>query len=212
MQSLVVAVVDVGAPQNIGWWRQVEGDGRGGTNLDELGLLLAEDLNAGRSVALGFEAPMFIPRPLTAGRLSRGRVGEGRWPWSGGPGTSVLASGIQQSTYLLSTLRVNVERLPQVGYDLAVLAGPYPRLVVWEAFVSGHAKNRLADNPHVDDARSAVAEFVRRWDDEAMSSDIADSRVTSIAGLALLVAGLSTDVGLLTQPCVVVRAPDLPIP
>ena len=107
MQSLVVAVVDVGAPQNIGWWRQVEGDGRGGTNLDELGLLLAEDLNAGRSVALGFEAPMFIPRPLTAGRLSRGRVGEGRWPWSGGPGTSVLASGIQQSTYLLSTLRVN---------------------------------------------------------------------------------------------------------
>jgi len=132
MQSLVVAVVDVGAPQNIGWWRQVEGDGRGGTNLDELGLLLAEDLNAGRSVALGFEAPMFIPRPFTADRLSRGRVGEGRWPWSGGPGTSVLASGIQQSTYLLSTLRVNVERLPQVGYDLAVLAGPYPRLVVWE--------------------------------------------------------------------------------
>lgn len=45
---------------------------------------------------------------------------------------------------------------------------------------------------------------------DSMSSDIADTEVTSIAGLAVLVAGLSTNTELLTRPCIVIRAPDRP--
>ncbi len=209
MSSVVVAAIDVGAPKNIGWWRQ-DGDepGRGGTSLDQLAALLAEDLAAGRSVALGFEAPMFIPRPPTADRLNKARIGEGNLPWSGGAGTAVLASGIQQMVYVLSALAASGNELPHVGVDVEALAGPTPGLVLWEAFVSGSAKNPLAENPHVDDARVAVAEFRSRWAGGSMSSDIADTEVTSTAGLAILVAGLSTDVELLTRPCIVIRAPD----
>jgi len=211
MGNLVVSAVDVGAPKNIGWWRD-DGDepGRGGTSLDELAALLSGDLASGRSVALGFESPMFIPRPSSAERLNKARRGEGSSPWSGGAGTAVLASGMQQSVYLLSALADAPEQLPHVGFEVEALAGPATNLVIWEAFVSGRAKNPSADNPHVDDARVAVAEFRRRWDTGSITSDIADNQVTSIAGLAVLVAGLSTDIELLTRPCVVVRAPDLP--
>ena len=210
MQRLVVAAVDVGAPKNIGWWRE-DGDetGRGGTSLDQLAALLAEDLAAGRSVALGFEAPMFIPRPESADRLNKARAGEGSSPWSGGAGTAVLACGMQQAVYVLSALAADVDEFPHVGLDVETLAGPTPSFVLWEAFVSGRAKDPLADDPHVDDARVAVAEFRRRWAGGSMSSDIADTEVTSTAGLAILVAGLSTDIELLTRPCVVIRAPDL---
>ena len=211
MGSLVVAAVDVGAPKNIGWWRE-DGDepGRGGTSLDELAALLSEDLAAGRSVALGFEAPMFIPRPVSADRLNKARVGEGSSPWSGGAGTAVLASGMQQAVYVLSALAANAKHLPHVGFDVEALASPSASLIVWEAFVAGRAKNPSADNPHVDDARVAVAEFQRRWAGGAMSSDIADTEVISIAGLAVLIAGLSTDIELLARSCIVIRAPDLP--
>ena len=116
---------------------------------------------------------------------------------------------MQQGVYVLSAL-ANAKHLPHVGFDVEALASPSASLIVWEAFVSGRAKNPSAGNPHVDDARVAVAEFQRRWAGGSMSSDIADTEVTSIAGLAVLVAGLSTDIGLLTRPCIVSRAPDRP--
>jgi hypothetical protein len=117
---------------------------------------------------------------------------------------------MQQSVCLLSALAADAQQLPPVGFDVEALRGPAANIVIWEAFVAGRAKNPLADNPHVDDARIAVAEFIRRWQAGSMSSDVADSQVTSIAGLALLVAGLSTEIELLRRPCVVVRAPGLP--
>jgi len=39
--------------------------------LDGLAETVAADLNAGLGVALGFEAPLFIPRPFKAERLNR---------------------------------------------------------------------------------------------------------------------------------------------
>jgi len=124
---------------------------------------------------------------------------------------AVLASGLQQAVYVLSALAPNAKHLSHVGFDVeAPLASPSATIIVWEAFVSGRAKNSSAEDPHVDGARVAVAEFQRRLAVGSMSSDIADTEVTSIAGPAVLVAGLSTDIELLTRPCIVVRAPDLP--
>jgi hypothetical protein len=116
---------------------------------------------------------------------------------------------MQQSVYLLAALAADTQQLPPVGFDVEAVRSPAANIVTWEAFVSGRAKNPLADNPHVDDARVAVAEFRRRFNSGTVTSDISDSEVTSIAGLAVLASGLSSDLELLTRPCVVVRAPEL---
>lgn len=209
MSNVVVAAVDVGSPSNIGWWRVADGAGTGGRELDELVELLASDLNQNRSVALGFEAPVFVPLPATAAGLNRQRVGERGRPWCAGAGTGALAMGVQQAAYVFVGLARLVRRLPKVSFDPALLAGSESTLVVWEAFVSAKAKNRAAIDPHVDDARVAVAEFAERLARGVVRSDIDELTVLNLAGAGLLAAGLSADAGLLSQPSVVVRAPDL---
>lgn len=99
-----------------------------------------------------------------------------------------------------------------VSFDPTVLRTPAPALVVWEAFVSGKAKHRSAADPHIDDARVAVAEFASRLAEGDVLSDIDEPNVLNLAGAALLASGLTEDVALLTQACVVVRAPDLVTP
>lgn len=205
----VVAAVDVGSLKNIGWWRaRNQMFGAGGHDLDVLIEHLIADLNAGASVALGFEAPLFIPRPAVMSGLNRQRSGDRGRPWCAGAGTGVLALGIQQATYVLSTIARGIDRPLAVGFDPQALRTEGARLLVWEAFVSGKGKNRLSVDPHVDDARVAVVEFQVRWAAGAVTSDVDDGEVLNLAAAALLAAGLTDDVTLLKQPCVVVRAPD----
>jgi hypothetical protein len=78
-------------------------------------------------------------------------------------------------------------------------------LLIWEAFVTGGAKDRLAGDPHVDDARRAVDEFRLRLHVGALVSDVADTSVFNVVGVALMAAGQASDVRLL--PC---RASSLP--
>lgn len=212
MTSLVVAAVDVGKPANIGWWRRASPD-TAGHDLDELAGQLAGDLDRGSRVALGFEAPLFVPVPDSAEGLNRQRAGERGRPWCAGAGSAVLAMAAQQMAYLLREIRSLVSVHPQVGFDPASLSARGPVLVLWEAFVSGMGKDRNAVDPHVADARAAVVEFCSRLDgpDRTMS-DIDEPDVLSVAGAALLASGLSEDLTLLRQACVVVRAPDLTRP
>jgi hypothetical protein len=83
---------------------------------------------------------------------------------------------------------------------------------VWEAFVSGKAKDPSADQPHISDARAAAIEFRRRWDIGDLTSDLGQEAAIAVAGLALIVAGLASSLEVLTTAPVVVRAPDLPAP
>ncbi len=132
--GLVVAAVDLGSLANIGWWR-VDADGldAGGRDLNALAELLVADLSVGASVALGFEAPLFLPRPSSTSGLNRQRLGDRGRPW--------------------------------VEFQTRLLRG-------------------------------------------VMTSDADDVDVLNLAAAALLTVGLSQDVALLTQTCVVVRAPE----
>jgi hypothetical protein len=208
MSHAVVAAVDVGSLANIGWWRAFGNDAGGGRDLDELVEVLAADLNQHRSVALGFEAPIFVPLPAEAVGLCRQRVGEQGRPWSAGAGTGALALGVQQDAYVFAGLARQVATRPRISFDPRQLDGSETTLVVWEAFVSAKAKNRAAVDPHVDDARVAVEEFLERLSNGLVHSDIDEPSVLNLAAAALLASGLSADVGLLTQEAIVVRAPD----
>jgi hypothetical protein len=88
MSELVVAAVDVGAVRNIGYWRDSADGSGGGTKLEELAAQVAADLDLGRRVALGFEAPLFVPMPEDSDGLNRQRTGERGRPWCAGAGTA----------------------------------------------------------------------------------------------------------------------------
>lgn len=206
MTDISVIAVDVGSPLNIGWWRDSPSQhSTSGRDLDSLVDAVSSDLLAGRAIALGFEAPLFVPAPSTQAGLNRQRVGEKGWPWCAGAGAGALALGIQQSAYVFTTLAVRVH--PRVTFDPSALMSGEANLLVWEAFVSGKSKNRAAADPHVDDARLAVLEFRRRLSTGTVGSDIDDTAVLNLAAAGLLASGLTDDTQLLHQPCVVVAPP-----
>ena len=130
--------------------------------------------------------------------------------WSAGAGATVLASGIQQMTYVLHRLAAETnEHPPATTLNPAELRSGDAQLLIWEAFVSGRAKNRSAAEPHISDARAAGQEFVRRWQSGSIHSDLGDADAISLAGLALVLSGLRTDLGVLATAPIVVRAPAL---
>lgn len=203
-----VIAVDVGSLLNIGWWRDSPSqDPTSGRDLDSLVDAVTSDLLAGAAVALGFEAPLFVPVPSTQAELNRQRVGEKGRPWCAGAGTGALALGIQQSTYVFSALAQRLR--PRVTFDPAALLNGEADLLVWEAFVSGKAKNRAALHPHIDDARLAVREFRSRLSTGTVASDINESTVLNLVAAGLIASGLASDWQLLRTACVVVAPPPL---
>jgi hypothetical protein len=204
----VVAVVDVGSAAKSGWWRRgADGAETSGRDIDLLVEQLAEDLQADHFVALGFEAPMWIPKPSSAAKIGKGRVREGNRARSASAGSSVLAYGIQQSTYVLWKL---ANLAPRVTFRPDDLRGRRAQLLVWEAFVSGKAKDRHATEPHIADAMAAGMAFCDRWEAGDVYSDLdAEEKVISLAGLSVHAAGISDDPLLLSIPTVVVKAAEL---
>ena len=208
MSSVAVAVVDVGKVANTGWWHiSVSNDQCGGHDLNEFVTYLLRDLSTGGKVALGFEAPMFIPLPSSTEGIGRQRVGDAGMPWCFGAGTIALAFGLQEAAFVLTALAQQSRQTIRAGLDMSRLASDELDLVVWEAFVSGAAKDHAAADPHVADARAAAVEFERRYGYAGFASDISENQVISLAGAALLAAGLTTDTTLVTSPCMVVKAP-----
>lgn len=209
---LTVAVLDVGSARNTGWWRSpIDGEPSHGVDVDSLCDEVAADLSVGNPVALGFEAPLWMPYASTAAQLGKARPQE-HPSWGAGAGATVLTHGIQQMTYVLHRIAgASGDRLPVPTLNPEDLRDGDAELLIWEAFVSGRAKDRTAADPHVSDARAAGLEFIRRWRQAPLMSDLGDVDAVSLAGLALLRSGLTSDAGVVTAAPVVVRAPDLPL-
>src|SRR5688572_4794606 len=70
---------------------------------------LAQDLNRNCSVALGFEAPLYIPVPQLSSDLSRARPGEAQRAWSAPVGLSVAALCLHQAAWILRAVRARVD-------------------------------------------------------------------------------------------------------
>lgn len=200
---MLIACADIGSvPQgNFAWaaW-----PGSTGTRPSELATYVATSLNSGESVALGFECPLFVPLPASEWELGKGRAGEGSRPWSAGAGAGSLATGIAQVAWVLSRAR-SLLTVPPRGHLLwdEFCASPPGSLLIWEAFVSSSDKGAN----HAEDARLALETFISVLPAPATASAIpATCPVHSLAGAALLRAGWSSDLSLLAQSCIVIRA------
>jgi hypothetical protein len=164
---------------------------------------VAEELDAGRPVALGFECPLFIPLRDDEAALTSGRPGEDSRPWSAGAGSGALAVGLVQVAWTLQEVRhlCSIEHLASLSWDQ--FASSRSGLFLWEAFVSGPAKS----GSHVGDAEAAVRAFCGSLPDPRAANAIScSSSVYSLVGSALLRTGWRHDIEVLKEPCLVIRA------
>ena len=69
---------------------------REGKDIQELADAVADGLNQGAKVALGFECPLWVPVRDNRKELTPGRVGDGSRAWSAQAGAGSLATGLTQ--------------------------------------------------------------------------------------------------------------------
>jgi hypothetical protein len=172
--------------------------------IEQLAVEIERDLLAGRSVALGFESPLFIPVPADPTRLSSGREGDGARSWSAPAGLAVTTLGVHQSAWILRRLSQQLSGAVRftLDYHLWPPKDRTPTLLLWEAFVSGKAHRE-----HARDAASAATYFLANEGDlEAVAIGRSETPISLIGAVALW-SGWSRDFDLLHTGTLVLRPP-----
>lgn len=195
-----------GKPPNFAWARvdpDHPGGVRGSSDIAQLARSVTNDLAQGASVALGFEAPLFMPVPWSADDLCRGRSGDGSRSFAAPAGLTVAALGLHQAAWVLREIALNcgVEIVPSFDWTRWPPAGPLPTLLLWEAFVSGAAHS----NSHLQDAATAALEFLAHEHDLGAANAVTAAPSLSLIAAAALWSGLTTDLTLLHLPVVVIK-------
>lgn len=207
----MVFCADVGSVKagNFGWARGHPGEGSflRAESMEDLVGAVAEDLRAGQFVALGFECPLFVPLRDRPEELTSGRRGEGNRPWSAGAGSASLAVGLPQVLWVLREVRARVSGAPPAWVRWPERTQRAPGLFLWEAFVSRSAKAQ-GEGPglHALDAQVAVEAFIEALPDPRRANAIHEAEVHSLVGAALLRTEWTTNIGVLSEPCLVIRA------
>ena len=203
-----VAVIDIGSPKqgNIGW--AIVGPlARTGRDLDTGIEAFAEAVDAG-PLALGFEAPMFVPMRDRANDLTRARAGERNQAFSASIGATALVTSTVVVPYVLDRLRRTVPdvvaTLNWQGWPRGEAGGP--RLLLFEAFVSNRRGARNTNTRHVDDALAAAQALQGKFaNGEAIASSVSVERSFNLLGAMMMRTGWTHDLSVLSQPCLVIR-------
>jgi hypothetical protein len=227
---IAIGVIDVGSPARDRLWWATEPPPPPGpkfNDLDDFIEVMAAFAEQG-PIAIGFEAPMFIPlrdraRDLFMARKGETEVGSATakgWsrPWSGGAGATIATGNLAIMAYTLGALRVREPRLVARVDWKRPLVGPF-EVLFFEAFVSnkigkdaGWQKGDPSElNPHYRDALQAVeAARAMLVGGEPARSAIEEDRVLSMLGTVLMLQGWSVGPEILRTPCLVVR-PDFQV-
>ncbi len=199
------AVVDIGSPSkgNLGWWLYGPDWDVGGTDPAAMKAAFAICLAQG-PMALGFEAPMYVPAKRDLMKSLQQRPGEGNRPWSGSAGATVATISMAIVPSLLDFLGAEVPRAT-AWQDWKRTPTEAGQMLVFEAFVSGGRSSG-----HDVDARQAAVEAYRLLTGSAeVRSCLGSEECFSLLGAALIHADLSNDLSELKRPCLVVRAEKL---
>ncbi len=205
MDNFVVCAVDIGSVRKgrLGWCRSVSHQKfQGGTDIQSLVNLLAQDLSTGMSIAIGFECPLFVPIPDDPILLTSQRTGEYGRPWSAGAGSAALATGLSESVWILEQIRKRSNRrvIPTLKWE--EFRSAEANLLVWEAFVTRNAKSVS----HQGDAETAVKTFWTAFSDISQATAVTADNPYCLIGAALLRAGMTNDLSILFQQCIVLKS------
>ncbi|WP_313472344.1 hypothetical protein [Brevundimonas sp.] len=154
--DIAIGVIDVGSPKGgkLGWAILAPNtDPVLGKDLDVF-IDAMTALGANWPLAIGFEAPLFIPTPAEALKILSGRKGEGSRPWSAGAGAAVTTAALAVVTYTLSGLRRGLGQAA-ASTDFNALPVRPGDALFFEAFVTAAAKGL----DHADDAFIAAHEI-----------------------------------------------------
>jgi hypothetical protein len=197
-ESLHVAVVDIGKLQNLGWAIEGPAINQSGTDIELCIKALASAMDAG-PLALGFEAPMFVPFGRKRCDLDNARIGEGDHAFGAAPGACVLTKSLVIVPYILRGLRSRAAvARPTFKWRDRLSRGD---LLLFEAFVTNAGKSN-----HQDCARFAVMGFrEKRAKGGSIDSDLNEPCTMNLLGAMILRMGWSEDLKMLSEPCLVVR-------
>ncbi len=214
---LQVFCADVGsiARDSFAWARRIpSSDGEElhrPESIESLAASVVHALHDGEPVALGFEAPLFIPVPEDPSRLGKARPCDAPSPsWSSSVGASVLATAMVQVPWTLRFIHEQVSDL-RVHVQWPQFAEQQDGLLLWEAFVSGAAKGET----HEEDARSGVQAFCEQLPNPGDPSAAETERPFSVLAAAAIWAGFDLPIEDTRSGCLLVRAnrpPDPPQP
>jgi hypothetical protein len=164
---------------------------------------ISSEINVGKSIALGFEAPLFIPVPISADNLSRGRAGERDRSFAAPPGLAVTTLALHQAAWILASLREACIR--ECGFSTDWKAWPPSSekqvLFCWEAFVSGNAHS----DTHVNDAATAVNAFSIHERNLDQANAVTAERPLSLIGTAALWSGWTENQAMLHRSALVIK-------
>jgi hypothetical protein len=199
---LVTVCADVGSVSkgNFGWWSEADANG---ITPSELATHVADLLDRGNRVALGFECPLFVPLVADERSLTNARPGEGNRAWSAGAGCGALATGLVQVAWVLREVRSMLTHGVPAYLGWHSFRESHSGLFLWEAFVTDEGKL----TSHILDARAGAQAFIRSLPEPETANAVkCAGAVHSLVGAALLRTGWSDDLSLLEQPCLVLRA------
>ncbi|MDP1947667.1 MAG: hypothetical protein Q8L77_09220 [Nitrospirota bacterium] len=202
MLNPTVVCADIGsiAKGNFGWWSSHGGSGK---TASSLAAHVGTMLNDGQPVALGFECPLFVPLAVNENELTSARPGEGSYAWSAGAGCGSLAAGLVEVAWVLQEVRGRLTQPVPAFLSWQSFSAAGAGLLVWEAFVSGSAKQAN----HISDAQAGAEAFVDSLPNPMNANAVVcKSEVYSLVGAALLRTGWSVDLKVLSEPCLVIRA------
>jgi hypothetical protein len=202
MKTAVICA-DIGsvAKGNFGWWSSESASGNSPSGLSKhVASLLSQNIG----VALGFECPLFVPLAENELQLTSARPGEGSRAWSAGAGCGALVTGLVEVAWVLQSIRSQLEHPAKSFLSWQEFCSHNQSgLYIWEAFVSGTAKQ----TSHITDAEAGAKAFSHSLPSPQQANAIECTEgVYSLVGAALLRTGWSTDLSILNQPCIVVRA------
>ncbi len=159
--SRVIYACDVGSVRTgtFAWARVVPGGAypTASVDINDLIIHLSQDVERGMSIALGFEALLFMPVPNDSANLSSGRDGDGNRSMFAPAGAAVATLAIHEAAWILRAIHAQAAR--RLTYTLDWLEWPpqedVRRLLLWEAFVSGETHS----TSHERDAATAAVFF-----------------------------------------------------
>jgi hypothetical protein len=209
----VVACVDIGSPKkgNVGW-SLLHGETQStGRDLPAFIALLEPHIRSGRTIAIGFECPLYVPKRADVTTMTDCRIGEEGLNWCGGPGASVLATGLAQTNWVLARM---AELAPNATGTTRwhELQEGRCQFFFWEAFITSRAGAVVpialveGVSLHERDALAGALAFRQVVvTGRQFPSDLQDEGALSLIGMHLLETGLSKDMSLMSERCAVLK-------
>lgn len=202
---IVVYACDIGSVKSgtFAWARNdsVEKVPTASVDIDDLIASVVRDVASGASIALGFEAPLFLPVPDDSSLLNSGRVGESSRSMFAPAGAAVTTIGVHESAWILKRLRAVLPEEAALTFDWKSDWHGLNSLFIWEAFVSSTAHS----DTHERDAATAVQYFLANMSNlDDVNAVTCDNPLSLIAASAIW-SGWIADPQSLHSSCLVLR-------